>query len=104
MKRYWYLTKKTHEPRVFTQLPNGYDIFVGEVIVPMPNGTFDHVLLDRQSNVMVKRFNDKGLNFNGSRKVIVGVLNQMENQKRARKMHLKARSKNTKRIVKKNKK
>lgn len=82
-KRYWYLTKKTKEPRVFTQLPNGYDIFVGEVIIPQDDGTFNHILFDRDSSNVIKRFNDKGLDFDGSRNVITNLLLSMEPKPKA---------------------
>jgi hypothetical protein len=59
MKRYWYLTKKTHAPRVFTQLPNGYDIFIGEVIHRTPEGNYIHTLYDGKSDRVIKEFDDK---------------------------------------------
>lgn len=92
MKRFWYLTKKTREPRVFRQYPHGYDVFIGEVIHRNPDGTFTHILYDRKTNNVIKEFNDKGLDFNGSRKIITQELDAMNGfairQRKARKAKL----------------
>ena len=84
MKRYWYLTKKTHAPRVFTQLPNGYDVFIGEVIHKTPDGRYVHTLYDRKSDRVIKEFDDqKNCNgqcgFDSSRKEIAKELFAMNN-------------------------
>jgi hypothetical protein len=81
MRRYWYLTKKTKEPRVFTQLPHGYDVFVGEVIHRRPeDGHYIHTLYDRQSDRIIKEFDDHGnCGFDCSRKVISQQLDAMNN-------------------------
>lgn len=79
MRRYWYLTKKTREPRVFTQLPHGYDIFVAEVIHKRPeDGHYIHTLYDRRTNNIVKEFDDHGnCGFDCSRKTIAQELDEM---------------------------
>jgi hypothetical protein len=64
---------------VFRQYPNGYTVFVGEVIRKNPDGTYTHTLYDRKSDVVVKEFNDKGLDFNGSRHIITQQLDAMNN-------------------------
>jgi hypothetical protein len=79
--RYWYLTKKTKEPRVFTQYPNGYDVYIGEKIHRRPeDGHFIHTLYDRRSDKVIKEFDDHGnCGFDCSRKVIAQELDAMNN-------------------------
>ena len=88
MKRYWYKTKKPNkvsgvrEMRVFTQLPNGYDVFLGEVIKKRigPDGKehYIHTLYDRQSDNIIFEFDDTGnCGFDCSRKEIEKVLDPM---------------------------
>ena len=88
MKRYWYKTKKPNkvsgvrEMRVFRQLPNGYNIFLGEVITKKIDGEgkehYIHTLYDRTSNNVVSEFDDTGnCGFDCSRKEIEKVLNPM---------------------------
>jgi len=84
MKRYWYLTKKTHAPRVFTQLPHGYDIFIGEVIHRTPEGNYIHTLYDGKSDRVIKEFDDQRncngvCGFDSSRKEISKELFAMNN-------------------------
>jgi len=81
MKRFWYLTKKTREPRVFTQYPNGYDVYIGETIHRRPeDGHFIHTLYDRRSDKVIKEFDDHGnCGFDCSRKVISQELDGMNN-------------------------
>jgi hypothetical protein len=80
MKRYWYLTKKTHAPRVFTQLPHGYDIFIGEVIHRTPEGRYIHTLYDGKGDKVIKEFDDHGnCGFSCSRKEIAKELFAMNN-------------------------
>jgi hypothetical protein len=84
MRRYWYLTKKTHAPRVFTQLPHGYDIFVGEVIHKTPEGKYIHTLYEGRSDRVIKEFDDKvncdgPCGFNSSRREIAQILFNMNN-------------------------
>jgi hypothetical protein len=79
MKRYWYLTKKTHAPRVFTQLPHGYDIFIGEVIRKTPDGRYIHTLYDGKSDRVIAEFDDQqncdgSCGFNSSRRKIAQEL------------------------------
>jgi len=84
MKRYWYLTKKTHAPRVFTQYPHGYDIFIGEVIHRTPEGKYIHTLYDGKSDNVIKEFDDKEncdgtCGFGSSRRQIAKELFSMNN-------------------------
>lgn len=84
MRRYWYLTKKTKAPRVFTQLPHGYDIFVAEVIHKTPDGRYIHTLYDGRSDRVIKEFDDQQncdgpCGFNSSRRTIAQILFDMNN-------------------------
>jgi hypothetical protein len=91
MKRYWYLTKKTKEPRVFTQYPHGYDVYIGEVIHRRPeDGHYIHTLYEGRGDKVIKEFDDTGnCGFDCSRKVIAQELDSMNNfpirQRKARK-------------------
>lgn len=79
MRRYWYLTKKTKEPRVFRQLPHGYNVFIGEVIRKRPDdGHYIHTLYEGQGDRVLKEFDDHGnCGFDCSRKVISQELDRM---------------------------
>lgn len=84
MKRYWYLTKKTKAPRVFTQLPHGYDIFIGEVIHRTPEGRYVHTLYEGKTDRVIKEFDDQEncngeCGFDSSRKQIAKELFAMNN-------------------------
>jgi len=57
--RYWYLTKKTKAPRVFRNLPHGYDIFIGEDIHKTPDGHYIHTLYEGISDNVIKEFDDQ---------------------------------------------
>lgn len=84
MKRYWYLTKKTHAPRVFTQLPHGYDTYIAEVIHRSPDGHYIHTLYEGKSDRIIKEFDDQencdgACGFGSSRKQIAKELFAMNN-------------------------
>jgi hypothetical protein len=84
MRRYWYKTKKPNkisgkrEMRVFTHLPHGYDVYLGEVIRKDENGHFIHTLYDRQTSRIVAQFDDHGnCGFSCSRDTIEKALDPM---------------------------
>lgn len=88
MIRYWYKTKKPNkvsgvrEMRVFTQLPHGYDVFLGEKIHKRIGSDgkehYIHTLYDRKSDNIVTEFDDTGnCGFSCSRDEIEKVLDPM---------------------------
>jgi hypothetical protein len=108
-KQYWYLTKKTKEPRVFRFFPHGYDVYIGEDIRKNfnskdPDGfSCVHTLYDRNSNNIIKEFDDSGMDFDGTRKIITAELYKMNDfaiaARKARRMWIAAKRK--KKVIKK---
>lgn len=111
MRRYWYKTKRPNkisgkrEMRVFTQYPHGYDVYLAEVIKKeiSPDGKehFIHTLYDRNTDRVVKVFDDAGnCGFPCSRETIEETLDPMlrsVNQlRRARKTSTKVKRKKSK--------
>jgi len=88
MRRYWYKTKRPNkisgkrEMRVFTQLPHGYDVFLGEVIRKEIDSEgkehYIHTLYDKTTDKVVKVFDDTGnCGFTCSRDTIEEALDPM---------------------------
>jgi len=116
-KQYWYLTKKTKEPRVFSFFPHGYDVYIGEDIRKNynskdPDGfSCVHTLYDRNSNTVIKEFDDAGLDFDGTRKLITKELYKMNDfaiaARKARRIQMAAKRRKRKlikKVIKKSKK
>lgn len=86
--RYWYKTKRPNkisgkrEMRVFTQYPHGYDVYIGEKIVKDENGHFIHILFDRNTDRVIRKFDDHGnCGFSCSRDIIEQTLDPMLKEK-----------------------
>ena len=78
MNRYWYLTKHTGEVRDFHQHPNGYDIFVTEVISRNPDNSFQHTIFNRETNDIITSFSDRRKSFKHTQNLIKNILQHMK--------------------------